>query len=360
MSLPTILIFRIGQLGDTLVALPAIQAIAEKHPNSHRVLLTDRHATASGFVSSWDVLRSTGLINEVVFYSPGNDSALGRLRQVIALVIQLRGHQFQYVYNLTMRIHALALARDQLFFHWIIGARDYRTRELVTYPPPKDASGHLPRLSPEWQRALRVVDPDSSGVNYQLPIPDDARAELASIYPHIESATVAVAIGPGSKMPAKLWPEDRYAALGKRLLAYYPSLRLFIVGGPEDRALGDRLCAAWEGRGVNMAGRLTVYGSAALMERCALFVGNDTGTLHMAAMVGVRCVALFTARDYPGLWEPYGSGHSVLRKDIDCAGCMLQTCVERDSACLKQITVEEALAVTLAQLQRVTQPPGRA
>jgi len=99
---------------------------------------------------------------------------------------------------------------------------------------------------------------------------------------------------------------------------------------------------AW-GRGLVAAGALRVRDSAALLERCRLFIGNDTGTMHLAASSGVPCVALFSARDEPGKWEPMGERNVVLRKSVPCAGCMLTSCDERDRLCLRLIEVEEVI-----------------
>jgi ADP-heptose:LPS heptosyltransferase len=70
-------------------------------------------------------------------------------------------------------------------------------------------------------------------------------------------------------------------------------------------------------------------------------------------MVGIPCVALFSARDHPGQWEPYGQGHTVLRHETDCAGCRLEVCSERGNECLRLISVEEACQAA----RRLLQPP---
>jgi heptosyltransferase III len=351
-----VLIYRTGQLGDTLVALPAIQAIAEMHPNARRVLLTDRHKAASNYVSSWDVLKATGWIDDVVFYEPRGLRRRQQVRQTLSLAAQLRAYRFATVYNLTMRTSRLAAIRDRAFFRLVTGAPRYRAMDHIAYPPPPELAGALPRMVPEWKRVLRAVAPDRAEAGYRIPVPDAARRDLASMHGEIASACPMIVIAPGSKMPAKCWPEDRFVELGRLLMARFPGIRLHVVGGREDQAVGDRLCVAWGG-GENWAGRLSIYGTAALMERCSLFVGNDTGTMHLAAMAGLPCVGLFSARDYPGLWEPYGEGHTILRKEISCAGCMLEICAEKANACLKLITVDEVMSAT-TELLRAT-PAGR-
>jgi ADP-heptose:LPS heptosyltransferase len=77
------------------------------------------------------------------------------------------------------------------------------------------------------------------------------------------------------------------------------------------------------------------------LQRCLAYVGNDAGTMHLAGMVGIPCVGLFSARDYPGQWEPYGEGHVILRHETECAGCMRTVC-PYDNRCLDLISVDEA------------------
>ncbi len=165
-----------------------------------------------------------------------------------------------------------------------------------------------------------------------------------------------VAFAPGSKMQAKKWPEDRFEQVGLTLLHRFPGLRLVVVGGPGEISLGDRLCRTWGDRAVNLSGALSVWESAAMLERCTLYVGNDTGTMHLAASVATPCVAIFSARDNPGKWEPAGRGHIVLRHEVPCAGCMLDTCVDYDLACLKAISVDEVLTAITERLQHIRTP----
>jgi heptosyltransferase III len=349
-SRPAVLIYRIGQLGDTLVALPAIQAIADMHRGARRVLLTDRHKTAANYVSAWDVLKATGWIDEVEFYDPSGLRAHENLGQVVSLAKRLRAYHFSTVYNLAMRTSPRTATRDRMFFRVVTGAREYRAIDPIAYPPPAQLAGALPRMVPEWKRVLDAVAPGRDQTGYRIPVSDAARRDLASRQFDAPFPRAGIVVAPGSKMPAKCWPEERFVALGRLLLARCPGVRLYVVGGTDDKALGDRLCAAWEG-GENWAGRLSIYGTAALMEQCSLFVGNDTGTMHLAAMVGLPCVGLFSARDYPGLWEPYGEGHAILRKEISCAGCMLESCAQNGNACLKLISVDEVLGAVTGLLR---------
>jgi ADP-heptose:LPS heptosyltransferase len=143
-------------------------------------------------------------------------------------------------------------------------------------------------------------------------------------------------------MPAKQWDTDRFAEAGSALIARH-GVWPVVFGGAEDRECGEALLRQW-GCGYNAAGQLGLRASAAALKKCELYLGNDTGTMHLAATVGVRCAAVFSSRDYPGRWYPAGRGHQIFRTQIECEGCRLTECVERQNECLKRITVEEVVA----------------
>lgn len=339
-----VLIYRTGQLGDTLVAMPAIRAIRNKHEHAHIVLLTDQHAAAKGYVSSWSVLAPTGWIDEVIFYSPRGRSRLAVISELIGHVGRLRRYRVSHVYNLVFRTKWLACLRDRLFFSAFLSGCEYVHTSPLPYPPKRDGTGALIAVQPEWRRLTAAVSPGGAMPKFDFPHTPDAATEAPDIaLLPIGNATPVVAFAPGSKMSAKRWPEENFIALGRALLEATPCRAIVIVGGPEDAAVGDRLCAAWAGAGINLAGRLSVYGSAHVLSRCCLYVGNDTGTMHLAAMAGAKCVCVFSARDYPGLWEPYGAGHTILRRELPCSGCMLEDCEQHANACVRAISTQEVL-----------------
>ena len=339
--LRSILVFRIGQLGDTLVSLPAISVIRQQHPDHRLVLLTERQPVASGYVSSWDVLGPTGWFDDVIFYVP--EQNLGRrVLTMLSLAKRVRALQPAMVYNLAPKRTGRQDRRDRFFFRRLAGVKEYRGGGFFLMPP-KNSQDMLPRVEPEWKRLLRVIGAKTGNTNYRLfiPVTEQEHARKLLLREGLGNGTRMLAIGPGSKMTAKMWGRDRYRELGQRLLRVYPELHLAVVGGKEDAAAGEELCAVWGHRSHNLAGRLSVYGSAAALQQCIAYIGNDAGAMHLAGMMGISCVALFSARDYPGQWEPYGTNHVILRHETECAGCMRTVC-PYNNKCLSLISIDEA------------------
>ena len=348
---PSVLIFRFGQLGDTLVALPAISAIRRRHPEHRLVLLTPHHPASSGRISSWSLLHETGWFDEVLFYEQ-HLRLFPKALWAMSLAMQLRKKRFDHVYNLAPdRRTTRQLLRDRLFCEIMIDAKHYHAEgRAIDHSHAHGIS--QTRVEQEWLRLLRIVQPhpDIDELNrFRLSIPQNEHKNAQSLLRDLGVAPTQalVAFGPGSKMPAKEWPEDRFENVGTALLAQFKNIVLVTVGGAEERALCERLCAAWGPRSRNLAGHLSVYGSAAVLSRCAVYVGNDAGPMHLAAMAGTRCVAIFSARDVPGRWEPFGSGHIILREKPECAGCMLEVCEQERKKCLTRIPVDSVLTAAV-------------
>ena len=143
-------------------------------------------------------------------------------------------------------------------------------------------------------------------------------------------------------MQSKRWPLERYREVLRRLIDTHGVLPVFFGGG-EDRNSADQMIAEL-GRGLNACGQLSLRGAARALQDCQFYLGNDTGTMHLAVAAGLKCVAIFPARANPAKWSPHGEGHIVHRVPVDCEGCMLLECYEQGLKCLKKISADEIYA----------------
>jgi len=152
------------------------------------------------------------------------------------------------------------------------------------------------------------------------------------------------AIAPGSNMPSKCWAHygELLEALQKRL-----GIVPVYIGGENDRALCEKLNRKVPG--VCIIGR-TMPEVEAVMRRCETYLGNDTGVMHLAAALGLRCIAVFSCRDIPGIWEPYTKDKIVFRAaNMNCEGCLLTVCKECHNACMEAITVSQVMERILSE-----------
>ncbi|MDW8468727.1 MAG: asparagine synthase-related protein [Burkholderiales bacterium] len=338
-----ILVFRFGQLGDTLVALPAFRILRRRFPEARITVLTAKDPNAN-WVMAEEVLPQ-GLVDGFLTYETGQSGP--SLGEALRLLPKIRSSRFDLLVYLAPSSRSTVKAwRDHLYFR-LAGIADSLGYDLESPYPTRRPGEPLPWLEQEADRLRARLRKD--GID--IPVPTSAlmrleptKADRIAARRFLEEHASSklhrlVAIGPGSKWPSKRWGEERFAELGRRLIEAF-GITPVVLGGREDAALADRLIAFW-GKGINGAGPLSIRHAAAVLERCDLYVGNDTGTMHLAAAVGTRCVAIFAAQDWPGRWYPYGQGHIVLRKALPCEGCKLVVCKQYENACLRAISVDE-------------------
>jgi ADP-heptose:LPS heptosyltransferase len=347
-----ILVYRCGALGDTIVALPAMRAVREAFPDAELVLMTANDG--AGILWTDQVLREFHWFAHVVTYRARELASVRGLLAVLGRVRRLRPELVVYLgsdHNSGIRT-----VRDRLFF-LLAGASRFVAassakvgffgrlrRERRTYPYEVDRL-----LDP-----LRTAGIATGPARFDLPRRafdvERVGGLLASC--GIGGTRPLVAMCPGSKQGAKRWPLERYAALGARLIAE-GGADVAIIGGAEEARAAETVAHDWPaGRFVVLAGRLSVLESAEALRRAALYVGNDTGAMHLAAAVDTPCVAIFAAREPGRSWHPYGDAHVVLRRDeVPCANCYLSECTVEKLRCLTAIDVDavwEACRAALA------------
>ena len=346
-----ILFFRIGQLGDTIVSIPSIQFFREQFPGASFVLMSDR-IVGQKYVLAKEIFENTSLFSDYVFYRKSRDGDFHWRDKLamLAVVPRLLAKRFDAVVYLAPSLRTRQqVARDRSFFRLMGISRLWGFQRN-----PRSESPNVHEA--EWLLAQFKNDgfavPQSANGKMDLMI---SRAEQVFaeswINEHLPNRNGRLVVGfaPGSKMPAKRWRIDNFWQVGHQLIKKYDIWPL-VFGDASDRKAGETLVKSWK-RGCNAAGELSIRQSSALLQKCDLYIGNDTGTMHLAAAVNTPCVAIFSARDLPGKWEPLGRGHAVLRHEVKCQGCMATAC--DDKICLMLIRPEDVAAEAEKIIQRV-------
>jgi lipopolysaccharide heptosyltransferase III len=149
------------------------------------------------------------------------------------------------------------------------------------------------------------LDPPPAPHLWTLPRQDEAAARL------VPAGGPVLAIGPAANWRAKTWPAERFAALAQRLTAphgLFPGARVAVLAAAHEREQATPVLeAVAPERRIDLVGRADLLTAAAALRRCALFVGNDTGLMHMAAAVGTPTVGLFgpSPATHYAPWGPY-------------------------------------------------------
>jgi ADP-heptose:LPS heptosyltransferase len=155
----------------------------------------------------------------------------------------------------------------------------------------------------------------------------------------------------------KQWPLERFGELANRLRETSPTARFLLVGGPEDREKCRVVAEAVGESAINLAGKTSLRELTALLRRCTLFIGNDTGAMHISAAVDLPVIALFgpTCAHRYAPW----SGHTVLQIPLACSPCQQPdhphrclSCPYEQPLCLQQLTVERVVEAARTRLVR--------
>jgi lipopolysaccharide heptosyltransferase II len=159
---------------------------------------------------------------------------------------------------------------------------------------------------------------------------------------------------PGMELTAKRWPLERYRELARRLV-HELSAEVILIGGPDDAALNEQLLEGLDapaGEIINLAGKTSIGQLAAQLERCALFIGNDSSPMHLAAAVGIPVIAIFGPTS-PQEYGPYpldDPRHIALWHHPTGQPCFflgkMQTCTH--CTCMQAVTIEEGWSAVLS------------
>jgi heptosyltransferase-3 len=339
-STETVLVFRIGSLGDTVVALPCFHHIARVFANFRRILITD--VAVSPRAASVDkILAGSCLIDDVIHFPPPPR----RVHEILALRARIRETRARSLVYVADR-DPVATLRDVLFFHLcgvrqVIGAplaRDLRR------PHIDPNTGHEEREAERLVRCLSSLGPvdleDRAHWDLRLRV-EERRAAEAALVPLAGKGFFAVSIG--GRATCKDWGDANWRELLSLLAAEWPDLCLVFFGAAEEFDRSTGLAAAWAGKALNICGSLTARESAAAIEHAMLYIGHDNGPMHLAAAAGVPCVAMFGDFNLPQRWHPMGRGHRIIH---DLRG------VRAISATKVHAAVSEALAEMSARVPK--------
>jgi lipopolysaccharide heptosyltransferase II len=341
-------IYRIGNIGDTACAIPAMHAIRRAYPDAHLTLVTS--PGKAGSIGARELLEGVSWLDEIVVYH-AEDIATARGR--LGLLHNLRARKF----DLWIELPAVAASLTRLFRNLVV-AREAGVRWGFgwRYEPRFAARSQtlFNEFPDEVERLLEIVRAAGfAGDDHEFPL------ELGESNQRIVTALLTqagmadaepmIAFAPGAKLEPNRWPVDRFIEVGKRLAAR--GYAIVVLGGSSDAPACDGIAKSIGRNAASLAGKTSVRDSCELLARCAMLICNDSGVQHLAGAVGTPCVSLFTRREFPGMWWPHGSQHEVLLKEVECHTCFLDAC-PYENKCIKAIAVDEVIAAAARVLAR--------
>lgn len=332
---PAIVLLKLDEIGDMLLALGAVSVLREAWPKADLTLVTTRQgASAAQLMNVFDHVH--------VLSVPKQDfaGALGGVmtgKTACDLAIDLR-HDDD-----TRPLLDLVPARIRAGF-----ATRRRGREVtmqIVLPMVEKRRGDFPDMANEDRLKLLA----QHVVNTLKPKPPGLR--LGS--PHGRPAGRYVVMAPGASRDIKRWPEARFAELAGRIVADR-DLDIRLVGGGAEAALCERIAAGLPAARCEILLDRPLEEVAHLIRAAQAYVGNDTGITHLAAMLDVPGVCVFSGWANLPVWRARGRGMVTLYSPQHCAPCRVSDLgrCHFDHACMTDITLDDVWA----ELERMTAP----
>ena len=320
-----ILIRSSNWLGDAVMSSPAVRAIKRGRPDAHVTV-----AAPSKIAAVWKIIPE---VDEILTLN--QKSALARA----AILRDQPGFDVAILFPNSLRA-ALEV--------WLAGiprrvgycghGRRWLLNQIVREPRKPGPIQH------QSQRYLRLAQ--QCGANTSAPT--TPAASVTGAQSNRNASPIKIGLCPGAEYgPAKRWLPERFAEAAAKISAQAP-VQWILFGTGKDTAAGDQIARALGERCLNRIGRTTLDQLIEELRQCALLLTNDTGAMHLAALLGVSVVAIFGSTE-PRLTGPLGEGHVILRHHVECSPCFLRDC-PIDFRCMKAVGTNEVVQATLAIL----------
>jgi heptosyltransferase II len=342
-----ILIRATNWVGDAIMAMPALRALRARFSEAEITIL------ARPYVA--DIYRDQQICNHLIAYDPGGFHAgfSGRER----LVAELRAQKFDIALLLQNAFDAAWLTWRVNIPERVGYARDGRSL-LLTKPVPVPKPGEIPTHEKfyylELLRRAGWLDslPGESFIAMTVPEAKRRRAAEFLVESGARPHALRVAIGAGASYgSAKCWPPPRFAELANRLQSQ-TDVDVILFGTSTEADVSSAIAAGMRRPPINLTGKTAIADLPALLSQCQLFIGNDSGAMHVAAAVGLPVVAVFGPTDPLGT-APVTPRCTVVQEKPYCSPCFLRRC-PTDHRCMTKVTpdmVEAAVRPWLSTIE---------
>jgi len=402
-----ILVVKLATIGDLLLATPALRALRETYPRARLDLLVT--PASAGLLDDWKVIDRVIVLDKYLFDYPQqllkNPRNLLRLKP---LWHNLRDGD----YDAVLLLHHLTLfygrLKHQILMRatgakwrigldnghgWFLNVRvkdqgfgamheaDYNLAVAsATGATTNDKRLTIPIHEAEYQQAQQLLDEtETTWSNFadvsQISDLEQDSAKLASTqhygsddskYPHTQRPIIAMHPGSGGYSTARRWSPEHFAQLADTLFRDTGG-QLILLGGPEETELHQRIFELMQSEMPvrSFAGKGNIRVAAAILKQADLFVGNDSGLMHLATAVGTPTVAIFGLTNSDA-WGPYTGGQAnqqsvVVKMDLPCMPCFYrghelgtpEGCLTRD--CLALLGVDPVATAVRRLLHRSEQ-----
>ena len=318
-----ILIRSSNWLGDAVMSVPAVRAIKGGRPDAHvSVAVPEKLAPLWKIVSEVDEI--IALPSKSVFVTARLFRQKPPFDVAILFPNSLRSALEVFLADIPRRVG--------LTGHW--------RRWLLNQGPRKTFSRGIVHQTYKYLELATTV---GAKVTPQFPAANPIKSRRAQF---------KFALCPGAEYgPAKRWP--RFAEVTEKIAARFP-VRWILFGTPGDETVGLEIAKKLGGKCVNRIGQTTLGELIDELSACDLLLTNDTGTMHLAALLRVPTISIFGSTE-PLRTGPLGRGHRIFRHHVECSPCFLREC-PLDFRCMHAVTSAEVVGAIQNMISEQADP----
>lgn len=330
-----ILIVRLSAIGDVIHSLPVAYALRKAYPDAEISWLVEEKA--SELVLANPYLDRVFVMPKKEWLAVFKKDKIQALKMIRSFFKKVKSYDF----DLVLDIHGLFKS----------GLSTYLSASSLRYGPSDGREGSIFF----YNRKIKTPEQKIHVIEKRLALAAAVGAEIAEVEFGIVSSRVdrervssllqacgskkIIVLNPYTTWESKNWPSEYFARLAD-LINKQLDYTVVFTGGPGDRDGIAGIINSMQTEAVNLAGKTNLKELAELYRRTELFIGGDTGPMHLAAAVGTRVIALMGPTD-PATHGPYGEGHLVIQDNIDCKLCWKRSCPAGHNKCMKNIGVEQ-------------------
>lgn len=340
-----ILVRATNWIGDAILSIPALEAIRQRWPGAEITILARPSVT--------ELYSGQAFADRTVTFASRSRNP-GALEKVAK---ELRRQQFDCAVLLQNAFSAAWLAWRAGIPQRIGYARDGRgilLTEAIAVPkpgeiPPHEACYYLALLQRAgWVEAI----PSVQQITLKVTAESSQSAERRMRDAGLAAGKRRVAIAPGAAYgSAKCWPAERFAAVADALVDDF-GVDVVLFGSRSEIDICREITESMRHPTVSLAGQTSMSEIPAFFSRCHLFIGNDSGAMHVAAAVGLPIVAVFGSTDAEGT-APVTSRCKVVQHKVACSPCFLREC-PIDHRCMERVPVQEVRDAAAKWLEQET------
>lgn len=360
-KLETILVLKFGHIGDTVLTLPVLKALKESFPRVQIVFV----------VASWakEVLLNSPYVDKLIVFDDPFDNRIIltepnivrklkriHLQEILKFIIMIRSLNCDVVFDLNGTYRSfiftyLSGAKHKIGYDW--QGVGYLLDAKVKHTEDKE----------EVQRCFDVIR--TLGVNTDVKGPfiflsgrDRLQAEKYLKDINVHENELLIGIHPGAPFIPRRWPMERFAKVADELDQKFGA-KIIFFGGSDEVDLVDNIIELMEKPAFNLAGKTTIRQTMAVIERCNLFICNDSSLMHIAAMLNIPIIALFGPGRYPQ-FAPYNEDSVVIREDVGCNPCnegsavWRKMCKRGKAFCMDAITIQKVLKIVEELINKIS------